>query len=172
MTCIACNNRSVVAENYSRSSKGNPQLPTADCICLSRPHGQDWHHRYPNIPGLIHHSLVRLMSDSSFPANPSYVRPSAKWDASTLSVSCPPTSTGSQFAQRNTTIFDPSTSRVPRWCTTYRSGWVSTILRWRVWGALNACGPLQRAATPANYEPDHLGGTSRHTRKPTGKLAV
>jgi hypothetical protein len=58
MASIACNNRSVVAENHSRSGQGNPQLPTADCICLGRPHGQDWHHRYPNIPGLIHHSLT------------------------------------------------------------------------------------------------------------------
>jgi hypothetical protein len=111
------------------------------------------------------------MSDSSFPANLSYVRPSAKWDASTLNLNFPSTPPGSKFAQRNTTILDPPTCRVPRWCTTYGSRWISAIVRWRVWVDPGAGGSLQRAATAATCEPDHLGGASRNTRKPTGEAA-
>jgi hypothetical protein len=42
-----------VAENNSRPGKRNPQCSTSDCICSGRPHGQDRHHRYPNISGLV-----------------------------------------------------------------------------------------------------------------------
>jgi hypothetical protein len=58
MASIAHNNNSVVAEIYSRPGKGNPHLPATDCICLSRSHGQDWHHPYPNISGLVRPSFA------------------------------------------------------------------------------------------------------------------
>jgi hypothetical protein len=63
---IASNYNSVPAENYPGPGKGNPQLPTTDCLCLGRPHGQDWHHRYPNISGLIHTPYTPPMSEFCF----------------------------------------------------------------------------------------------------------
>jgi hypothetical protein len=116
---------------------------------------------------------IRPVSDYSFPANLGNVRSSAKRASSTLDVSCPPSSPGSQFAQRDTTIRDTPTHGVPHWCTTSRSKWISTILQWRASCDLGACGPLQctstPANTPANYKPEHRGSASRHTRKPTGE---
>jgi len=112
---------------------------------------------------------TRPVSDYSFLANLGHVRSSAKRASSTLDVSCPPSSPGSQFAQRNTTIHDAPTRGVPHRCTTSRSKWVSTILQWPTWGGPGACGPLQCTPTPANYEPERRGNASRHTRKPTGK---
>lgn len=114
-------------------------------------------------------SYIRLVSDHSFPANLGYVRSSAKRASTTLDVGCPPSSPGSQFAQRNTTIHDAPTRGLPHWCTTSRSKWISTILQWRTCRNLSAYGPLQCTPTPANYEPEHRGNASRHTRKPTGK---
>ena len=54
-----------VAEKNSRPGKRNPQCPTSDCICSRRPHGQDRHHRHPNISGLVHARFLSLYSNSS-----------------------------------------------------------------------------------------------------------
>jgi hypothetical protein len=114
-------------------------------------------------------SYIRPVSDHSFPANLGYVRSSAKRASSHHDVSCPPSSPGSQFAQRNTTIHDTPTRGLPHRCTTSRSKWISTILQWRTCRNLGAYGPLQCTSTSANCEPEHRGNASRHTRKPTGK---
>ena len=112
---------------------------------------------------------IRPVSDYYFLANLGHVRSSAKWASSTLDVSCPSSSPGSQFAQRDTTIHDAPTRRVPHRCTTSRSKWVSAILQWPTCGDLGACGTLQCTSTPANCEPERRGSASRYTRKPTGK---
>jgi hypothetical protein len=158
-----------VAENNSRPGKRNPQCSTSDCICSGRPHGQDRHHRYPNISGLVHARFLSLFSNSSYAANLSIIRPSAKWDASAIYGSSPSSSTGSEFAYWNSTIpYAPAWS-VRHGCTTCRSTRISIILRFRIRGNVRVNGPLQRAPSPASYEPKHSSGASSHTGKPTGE---
>lgn len=111
-----------------------------------------------------------LLSNSSFyAANPSIIRPSAKWDASAIQRSSPSSSTGPEFAYRNSTIPYASTWSVCHGCTTCRSVWISIILRFRIRGNVGVNGPLQRAPSPTSYEPEHPSGTGRHTGKPTGE---
>ena len=160
----------MVAENNSRPGKRNPQCSTSDCICSGRPHGQDRHHRYPNISGLVYTHFLSLFSNSSYAANPSIFRPSAKWDASAIyGGSSPSSSTGSEFAYWNSTIPYAPTWSVWNECTTCRSIRVSIILRFWIWGNVGVNGPLQRAASPASHEPKYSGGASRHSGKPTGE---
>jgi len=159
-----------VAENNSRPGKRNPQCSTSDCICSGRPHGQDRHHRYPNISGLIHARFLSLYSNSScYAANSSIIRPSAKWDASAIHGSSPSSSTGSEFAYWNSTIPYAPTWSIRRGCTTCRSTRISIIQRFRVRGNVGVNGPLQHAPSPTNYEPKHSSGASCHTGKPTGE---
>jgi hypothetical protein len=159
-----------VAENNSRPGKRYPQCSTSNCICSGRPHGQDRHHRYPNISGLVHARFLSLFpNSSSYAANPSIFRPSAKWVASAIHDSTPSSSTGSEFAYWNSTIPYAPTWSVRYGCTTCRSTRISIILRFRIGRNIGANGPLQRAPSPASYEPKHSSGASRHTRKPTGE---
>jgi hypothetical protein len=93
------NHSLTVAENNSRPGKRNPQCSTSDCICSGRPHGQDRHHRHPNISGLVHARFLSPYSNSSsYAANSSIIRPSAKWDANAAHGSSPSSYTGSEFA--------------------------------------------------------------------------
>ena len=158
-----------VAENNSRPSKRNPQCSTSDCICSGRPHGQDRHHRYPNISGLVHARFLSLFSNSSYTANPSIIRPSTKWDASAIHGSSPSSYTASEFAHWNSTIPYAPTWSVRRGCTTCRSTRISIILRVRIRGNVGVNGPLQRCPSPTDYEPKHPSGASRHAGKPTGE---
>ncbi len=69
------NHSLTVAENNSRPGKRNPQCSTSDCICSGRPHGQDRHHRYPNISGLVHAPFPSLYSNSSRTGTPQFPTP-------------------------------------------------------------------------------------------------
>ena len=157
-----------VAENNSRPGKRDPQCSASDCICSSRPHGQDRHHRYPNISGLGHARFSSLFF-YSYVANPGIIRPPAKWDASAIHGGSPSSSTGSEFAYWNSTIPYAPTWSVRHECTTCRSTRISIILRFRIRGDVGVNGPLQCAPSPASYESKHSSGTSRHTGKSTGE---
>jgi hypothetical protein len=166
------NHSLTVAENNPRPGKRNPQCSTSDCICSGRPHGQDRHYRYPNISGLVHARFPNLFSNSSlYSANPSIIRPSAKWDASSIHHSSPSSSTGSEFAYWNSTVpYAPTWSvRHECTCTSCRSTRISIILRFRTRGNVGVNGSLQCAPSPASYEPKHSSSASRHTGKPTGE---
>ena len=166
------NYSSTVAENDSRPGKRNPQCSTSDCICSGCPHGQDRHHRYPNISGLVHTRFLSMFSNSyPYAANPSIIRPSTKWDASAIDGSSPSSSTGSEFAYWNSTIpYDPTpTWNVRHGCTTRRSTRIFIVLPIRIWGNVCVNGPLQRAPSPPSYKPKHSSGASCHTGKPTGE---
>jgi hypothetical protein len=132
-----------IAENNSRPGKRNPQCSTSDCICSGRPHGQDRHHRYPNISGLVQARFLSMyFNPSSYAANSSIIRPSAKWDASAIHGSSPSSSTGSEFAYWNSTIPYAPTWRVQHGCTTCRSTRISIILRFRIRGNIGVNGPV------------------------------
>jgi len=115
---------------------------------------------------------IILIPDFSV-ANFSNICSSAKW---VTGISCPSSSASSEFAEWNSTIRDTPTWSIRRWCTAYRPWWIPTVLRRWIWGTRSPCEPLQRAPaptpTPANYEPNHTGGTSRHTGKPTRELQL
>jgi hypothetical protein len=163
------NHSLTVAENNSRPGKRNPQCSTSDCIRSGRPHGQNRHHRYPNISGFVHAHFLSLFSNSSSAANPSIICPSTKWDTSAIHGSSPSSSTGSEFAHWNSSIPYAPTWSVRRGCTTYRSTRISIILCFWIRGNAGANGPLQRAPSPATYQPKHSSGAGRHTGKPTGE---
>lgn len=146
------NHSLTVAENNSRPGKRNPQCSTSDCICSGRPHGQDRHHRYPNISGLVHARFLSPFPNySSYAANPSIIRPSAEWDASAIHGSSPSSSTSSEFADWNSTIPYAPTWSIRHGCTTCRSTRISIILRFWIRGNVGVNGPLQRAPSPASY---------------------